>query len=93
MVHHCHLRQCIRVRTDLIVEQDLNVEIPLVMRYGRQHCDADSPYQPAPNDAYPSPHGTYSATTGYFSNEFGLTANDTVALLGMLLYIYHYFPK
>jgi len=52
------------------------------MKFGRQDCNADHPNQIAPTDKYPSPHGTYAMSTDFFKAEFGLTANETVALIG-----------
>jgi len=52
------------------------------MKFGRQDCNADDPDQTAPTDKYPSPHGTYAMTTDFFNKEFGLTVNETVALIG-----------
>lgn len=34
------------------------------------------------SDSYPNPHNDYDTTTTYFFDQFGLTADETVALLG-----------
>ena len=53
----------------------------LNMVYGRKDCSEDTAIEKT-TDQYPSPHGDYNSTTGYFGRQFGLTADETVALLG-----------
>ena len=53
------------------------------MKYGRTDCNSDgNPDDSSAADVYPNPHNNYQVTTEYFANEFGLTPNQTIALLG-----------
>jgi len=51
-------------------------------QFGRVDCNSDDPTGTDAMHEFPSPNGDSAATTAYFADEFGLTAEETVAIMG-----------